>query len=146
MPVGVHQVESEHHTHALAAEFLKLLQPGDIVSLLGPLGAGKTTFVRGLLRAFGYLGRVRSPTFTLINQYPTVPPIYHADLYRLFDSDEILALGLDDIRDNGGVLLVEWANHIPEVDAQATWRIVIEPHPDDLERRTIDIQRVRPES
>ncbi len=142
MPIGTFKLESEQHTHELAAKFAKMLHPGDIISLNGPLGAGKTTFVRGLVRSLGYLGRVRSPTFTLINQYPTTPPIYHADLYRIFDPDEILALGLDEIREQNGILFVEWADRIPEVDEKATWRISIQPHPDILDRRTIEIQQV----
>jgi tRNA threonylcarbamoyladenosine biosynthesis protein TsaE len=142
MPVGTHKLESEQDTHELAAKFAKVLLTGDIISLTGPLGAGKTTFVRGLVRSLGYAGRVRSPSFTLINQYPTTPPIYHADLYRIFSADEILALGLDEIHEQNGILFVEWADRIPEVDEKATWRIKIDPHPELLDQRTIVIQRV----
>jgi tRNA threonylcarbamoyladenosine biosynthesis protein TsaE len=142
MLIGTHNVGSEQHTHDLAAKFALGLHPADIVSLTGPLGAGKTTFVRGLVRSLGYIGRVRSPTFTLINQYPTMPPIYHADFYRIFDVDEILALGLDEIREENGVLFVEWADRIPEIEAMATWRINITPHPHNLDRRTIEIKQM----
>ncbi len=143
MLCGTHHIDSEAATHQLAAEFADTLRPGDLVSLLGPLGAGKTTFVRGVMRAMGYAGRVRSPTFTLINPYPTTPPVHHADVYRLSDPDELVALGLDDIREEGGVLLVEWADRIPELDEAATWRITITPDETDLDRRVIEIVSCR---
>jgi tRNA threonylcarbamoyl adenosine modification protein YjeE len=73
----------EESTRRLAADFVRRLEPGDIVLLEGPLGAGKTTFVRGALEGLGYLGIVRSPTFNLIQTFETVPPVLHADLYRV---------------------------------------------------------------
>lgn len=80
-----------------------------IVYLRGDLGAGKTTLVRGLLRALGHSGPVRSPTFTLIEPYDDLtPPIQHLDLYRVADPEELLYLGLTDLLDGRTLLLVEW--------------------------------------
>lgn len=136
-PVTVHH---EDDTRQLAARFGHQLREGDIVALTGPLGAGKTTFVRGLLYGLGYLGRVRSPTFTLINSYDTVPPVHHADLYRLNTPDELIALGIDDLRETGGILLIEWADKIPGLAKIASWYVDIEPH-GDSDRRTIRFSR-----
>ncbi len=98
-------------TSHLAAELAPLLQGGDLLLLEGPLGAGKTFFARALLRALG-LGddaRVTSPTFTLVNEYDTVPRLLHADLYRLSDDQRAVRdLGLLEQRDDGALLVVEW--------------------------------------
>lgn len=99
------------------------LQPGDVVFLSGDLGAGKTTLVRGLLEALGWKGVVRSPTFTLLQAYPTSPPVLHTDLYRVEGWE---GLGLEDYLEDH-VLLVEWPDRanglVPESEA---WRVHIE--------------------
>ena len=77
-----------------------------MVYLEGPLGAGKTTLVRALLAARGYRGRVRSPTYTLVETYPGV---VHLDLYRLADAEELEWVGLRDYLDGGTIMLAEWA-------------------------------------
>lgn len=84
-----------------------VLAADDVVYLIGNLGAGKTTLVRGVARALGYAGRVTSPTFTLMNIYESIPPIYHFDFYRLA-GEEIEDLGLDDYLERQGISLIEW--------------------------------------
>lgn len=80
-----------------------------VVHLQGPLGAGKTTLVRGLLRGLGHSGRVRSPTFTLLEPYElTGCSVLHLDLYRLADPGELEFLGLLDLIEAGSLVLVEW--------------------------------------
>ena len=101
----------EAATLALAAALAPDLARGDVVALFGDLGAGKTTFARGLLHARGYRGAVPSPTFTLVQQYDLPDlPVAHFDLYRLADAGELVELGLDDAL-HAGAALVEW----PEV-------------------------------
>lgn len=90
-----------------------------LVYLHGDLGAGKTTLARGLLRGLGYQGSVRSPTYTLIESYEAGgQPVHHLDLYRLGDPEELEFLGLRDLLDGQGLLLVEWpergAGMLPE--------------------------------
>ena len=95
----------------LGARLAPVLRPGDVVTLSGPLSAGKTTMVRGLLGALGHRGEVPSPTFAIVQPYEELmPPIWHVDLYRIENPADIEELGLDDIRADG-VLIVEWPEH-----------------------------------
>ena len=95
------------------------LTAGNVVFLEGELGAGKTTFSRGFLRARGHAGSVKSPTYTIVEPYEALPggPVFHMDLYRLSGAGELEYLGLDDYLHAGGVLLVEWPEradgHLP---------------------------------
>ena len=103
---------TKHLARALAAS----LTPGDAVILSGALGAGKTFLVRAVCRALGLTESVRvvSPTFTLVRELPTVPPVAHADLYRLTTPMDARELGLVELRDAGWVLLVEWGEAYAE--------------------------------
>ncbi|MBB3033112.1 tRNA (adenosine(37)-N6)-threonylcarbamoyltransferase complex ATPase subunit type 1 TsaE [Alteriqipengyuania lutimaris] len=92
----------------LGAQIAANMRAGDVIALSGPLGAGKTTLARAILRAAGHAGEVPSPTFTLIELYDALdPPVAHADFYRLEDPAEAAELGLEDYRD-GAVLIAEW--------------------------------------
>ena len=98
-------------TESLAQKLIPLLRRGDVLALQGDLGAGKTTFARALVRAFGIQGDVPSPTFTLVQLYETATfPLYHFDLYRLKDPSELDELGWDDALADG-VTLIEWPEH-----------------------------------
>ncbi len=91
-----------------------LLRPGDVVALVGELGAGKTQFIKGLAEGAG-VGKstyVSSPSFTLINEYPGRVPFYHVDLFRLEQEKEAEELGLEDYFQGGGITAVEWADKI----------------------------------
>ncbi|MDM7325403.1 MAG: tRNA (adenosine(37)-N6)-threonylcarbamoyltransferase complex ATPase subunit type 1 TsaE [Thermus sp.] len=97
-------------TQALARVALPLFPKGSLVVLEGPLGAGKTTFVRFLAEALGFQGRVTSPSYTLVHTYPTPEgPLVHADLYRLKDPTLFLPQ-LEASREGARLLLVEWGN------------------------------------
>lgn len=94
-----------------------LLRPGDVVALVGELGAGKTQFIKGLAEGAG-VGKstyVSSPSFTLINEYPGRVPFYHVDLFRLEQEKEAEELGLEDYFQGGGITAVEWADKIPSL-------------------------------
>lgn len=104
-------------TQKLAQLIAPSLAASDLVILSGPLGSGKTFFVRALCRALGLpqAQRVTSPTFTLVQEHDTVPPLAHADLYRLNGPEQLRELGLDAQRDDGRLLLVEWGE--PYIEA-----------------------------
>jgi len=103
----------ETATEAYGRRLAELLrEPGNeraVVFLRGQLGAGKTTLVRGILRAFGYAGAVKSPTYTLLEPYEDLTPaVYHFDLYRVGDSEELDFIGMDELLDAAAVKLIEW--------------------------------------
>jgi tRNA threonylcarbamoyladenosine biosynthesis protein TsaE len=122
------EIELPNHkaTRSLAARVAPHLAPGDLLVLSGPLGSGKTFFTRALCRALGLPPSVRvpSPTFTLVHEHPTNPPLSHADLYRLRDENDVRGLGLDAQRDDGRVLVVEWGE--PYVEALGGDALVVE--------------------
>lgn len=96
-------------TEALGARLAAYAAVPCVIYLRGELGAGKTTLVRGFLRAFGHQGMVRSPTYTLVEPYQVAgKEIIHIDLYRLGDAEEIEMLGLRDCLDGDAILLIEW--------------------------------------
>ena len=103
------EVASEAELLALGGELGKQLVPGDLVLLNGPLGAGKTTLVRGLLWSLGHEGSVKSPTYTLVEPYD-LPwgQVYHFDLYRIADPDELELLGFSDMLGGDALVLIEW--------------------------------------
>lgn len=120
------------------------LKPGDCVLLFGDLGAGKTTMTLGLSRGLGLPDSeyVRSPTFTLINQYAGRIPIYHLDLYRIESSGELDQLGLDEIFSNQGVCIVEWAERLNADEFGIETRLEIKINFLDDEARRIEITPV----
>lgn len=102
-------LSGEERQEAFGAALAQLVEPPCIIYLTGDLGAGKTTLARGFLRGLGHEGRVKSPTFTLLEPYElTAVNCYHFDLYRLADPEELLFLGIEDLLQPDAVLLVEW--------------------------------------
>ena len=108
---------SAAETKKIGNEFVLRLQRGDVVALVGHLGAGKTTFVQGMAAGLGVAVKtyVRSPTFTLINEYPGKIPLYHFDLYRLERREELAGLGIDEYFDGDGITVVEWGDKFPDL-------------------------------
>lgn len=137
--MAVHQTHAEPETAALAAEIAASARGGDIFLLEGPLGAGKSVFARAFVRALcGECTDVPSPTFTLVQTYETEEAtLYHFDLYRLEDPEEIYEIGWEDAL-SGGIVLVEWPQRLgPHVPKNAT-RIRIETLGGESRRITID--------
>lgn len=105
---------SPTETEKIAEELAKKLKKGDVVCLNGELGAGKTAFVKGLCRAFGVTDYVTSPTYTIINRYEAAIPIFHIDVYRISDVDEMYEIGFDDCLADG-ITIIEWSSLIEEI-------------------------------
>lgn len=117
----VYVTNSPEETEALGAELAKglLSNPGAVIGLVGELGAGKTSFVRGMARGLGATGYVKSPSFTLINIYEGGRlPLYHIDLYRLAKAEELYAAGLEEYIYAKGISVIEWADKFPALLAQ----------------------------
>ena len=110
--------ESAEETRALARRLAQTLKPGDVVLLMGELGAGKTTFVQGLAEGLGLdPKRVTSPTFVLIQEYTREGgmPLYHVDAYRVRDPRELLEVGLEEYFERPGVTVIEWGDKVREL-------------------------------
>ena len=106
--------KSESETETAGADFAKDLPDGSVIALIGDLGAGKTAFVRGMVRGMGIDARVSSPTFTIVNEYLGARELYHFDMYRLASSDELFDLGWEDYLRRGGVCAVEWSENVAD--------------------------------
>ena len=103
--------ESPEQTEEIGAQLAGLVEAGTVIALEGDLGAGKTAFARGFIRALGYEGRVTSPTFTIVNEYPECG-VCHFDMYRILDEDALYDIGWDDYLDGERILLIEWSENI----------------------------------
>ncbi|HET9458649.1 MAG TPA: tRNA (adenosine(37)-N6)-threonylcarbamoyltransferase complex ATPase subunit type 1 TsaE [Sphingomicrobium sp.] len=100
-------LENEAATEALGSKLTRAIRPGDVITLSGPLGVGKTALARALIRALGHQGEVPSPSFAIVQPYEELePPVWHVDLYRIEDFSELGELGLDSA--GHATLLVEW--------------------------------------
>lgn len=124
-----------------AEKLAPALRPGDLLVLTGELGAGKTEFVRGLAGALGHdRNKVNSPSFTIVNEYPGERPLYHFDLYRIDEIDELHETGWDDYLARDGLVVVEWGEKagpfLPPKYYRVTFEIV------DVNDRRIAIEAV----
>jgi tRNA threonylcarbamoyladenosine biosynthesis protein TsaE len=139
-PVAL-EVGSIADTHAIAGAIADLARPGDVIVLAGEMGAGKTAFAQGFGRALGVTDTITSPTFTLVHSHPVaegrrVGPVtlYHADLYRLDRRAEVEDLGLREMADDDGIVLVEWGDVVDVFGDHLTIRLEqaeIDPESDD---------------
>ncbi len=118
--------QNEQEFRAFAEEFAQTLQPGDVVALSGPLGAGKTTFVKAAVARRCGDDVARSPTFTFWHRYDGTPPIDHLDLYRIDDPREVRELGLEDAFAGTSIVMVEWWQNAAELLPPARYEIEIE--------------------
>lgn len=103
---------SPEETRILGAALAPTLLPGDVISLSGDLGAGKTVFVQGLATALGAQGRITSPSFTIVHEYEARFPILHLDIYRLNSFQELLDLGFEEFLDPRAIVLLEWGEAV----------------------------------
>jgi tRNA threonylcarbamoyladenosine biosynthesis protein TsaE len=131
---------SPRATFALGARLGRALLPGDVVGLVGELGAGKTQLVRGACRGAGVPDReVSSPSFAIVATYRGRLPVHHADLYRVSGPDELYATGFGDLVGGEGALLVEWADRVPSALPAERLEIRLAHHPRALEWRSIEV-------
>lgn len=121
-----YRTTTEAETEAVAAELLSRAEPGEVFGLTGELGAGKTVFVRGAIRALGGdCTQVHSPTFTIMNVYAARIPVHHFDLYRLQDAADLESVGFFEFAGTKAISLIEWADRIPDVLKQLDFMVHI---------------------
>ncbi len=125
MPMTI-ETHSVSETEALGERLAKCLSSGSVVALFGDLGAGKTALVRGMARGLEIEESVSSPTFTIVNEYPGHPALFHFDLYRLKNAEELYAIGWEDYLDRDGVCVAEWSENAPEAFPEDTVRVYID--------------------
>lgn len=112
-------------------ELAASLRAGDVVALCGQLGAGKTQATKGILAGLGSQAAVTSPTFTLVHEYTDGRlPVFHFDFYRMDSAEEVLTVAWDDILDEPGVVIIEWADLFPELLPPHTRWFHLTPQPD----------------
>jgi len=124
-------------TRALAAALAAAARPGDLISLIGDLGAGNTQFAKGFGAGLGITDTIVSPSFVLMAEYRGRLPLFHVDLYRLADAAEALAGGLIDERQAEGVTIVEWAERLADAMPAERLDVLIDGAGDDPRRITI---------
>ena len=107
--------ESTEETSKIGEQLGKLLNKGNIVCLSGDLGAGKTSFTKGIAKGLEVKDYVTSPTYTIINEYEVRLPLYHFDVYRLNDAEEMHELGYEEYFFGDGVVVLEWADIVREI-------------------------------
>ncbi len=122
---------SPDETQTFAADMAKRLRAGDVLCLYGDLGAGKTAFVQGLAKGLGIDEPITSPTFTIVNEYEGRLPLYHFDVYRIADSDEMYEVGFDEYVYGEGVSVIEWPQLIADILPERRYNIEIKK---DLEK------------
>ena len=116
---------SYEDTHKIAKELSDGLKGGEFIAMYGDLGAGKTAFVQGLAKALGIDDHITSPTFTIVNEYDGRLPLYHFDVYRISDPDEMYEIGYDEYVYSDGVCVVEWAELIEDLFPEKYYKITI---------------------
>jgi len=130
--------ENEDETVLEGMKLGRNLQAGSVVALYGELGTGKTAFTRGIATGLGIKALVSSPTFTIVNEYPGDVPLFHFDMYRLENEDELFDIGWDDYRDRNGVCVVEWSEKVPGAFESDTVIVRISNNGGDSRNLTIE--------
>ena len=140
----IYNSNSPKETENIAKAFSKELKGGDVICLNGDLGTGKTAFVGGLVKALGHTEPISSPTFTIVNCYEGGKfPIYHFDVYRIEDCDEMYEIGYEEYVYGDGITLIEWSEKISDILPQDRYEITIKKNYDKHEDfREINVERI----
>ena len=134
---------SYEETQKIAADFAKTLKEGDVLCMYGDLGVGKTAFVQGLAKGLEIDEPITSPTFTIVNEYSGTLPLYHFDVYRIADSDEMYEIGYEEYVYGDGLSVIEWPQLIDDILPEKRYDIEIAKDYDKGENyRTIEIKEV----
>ena len=129
---------SAAETEALGERLGRTLTGGEVLAYEGELGMGKTAFTRGLARGLGFTGRVTSPTFTIVNEYEGRLPLFHFDMYRLGDEEELFDIGWEDYLRRGAVCAVEWSENVKDAFTGEETVVTIEKLGEGQRRITIE--------
>lgn len=130
--------KSPQETEMFAENFASSLKGGEVIAFRGDLGAGKTCFTRGLARGLGFSSTVTSPTFALINEYfGGRLPIFHFDMYRIGNWDELYSSGFFDYIEEGGIVVAEWSENIENALPEDTFYVEIEKLSDNERKITV---------
>jgi len=130
---------SEEDTKQFAKKLASKLKIGDIIVLSGELGSGKTKFTEGILEYFNLADEISSPTFTIVNEYNSNPPVFHFDVYRLEDEDEFLAIGGEEYFEKG-ICIIEWGEMIEDLLPQDYIKISFSKDTENENVRNLKIQ------
>ena len=130
---------NELETKQFAKKLASKLKIGDIVVLSGELGSGKTKFTEGILEYFNLADEISSPTFTIVNEYSSTPPVFHFDVYRLEDEDEFLAIGGEEYFEKG-ICIIEWGEMIENLLPTEYIKISFSKDEKDENVRVLNIQ------
>ena len=136
------ETHSPAETAALGKEMGKNAQRGQIFCLTGDLGTGKTVFTKGFAAGLGVTDHVTSPTFTIVNEYEGKIPLFHFDLYRLGDEEELWDIGWEDYLGRGGVCAVEWSESFPGAIPPEAVTVTIRRCPENEDWRRITVEGV----
>lgn len=133
----VYHTKSREETSALAESFADKLNGGEVIALKGDIGVGKTVFTKGLAKGLGVSSNVTSPTFNIVRQYQGRLPLFHFDVYRISDIDEMFEIGFEEYLDGEGVVVIEWPELIQELIPQDAIRVTIEREGEESRRISI---------
>ena len=131
--------KSAAETEALGERLAKALRGGEVIAYTGDLGAGKTAFVRGIAAQLAPQASVSSPTFAIMNEYRGEMPLFHFDLYRIGDAEELDGIGFEEFFEKPGVMLIEWSERVQQELPPHTIVVTLEnPGYDDTRRITVE--------
>ncbi|HOV25144.1 MAG TPA: tRNA (adenosine(37)-N6)-threonylcarbamoyltransferase complex ATPase subunit type 1 TsaE [Pseudobacteroides sp.] len=132
---------SQDETCALGRKLGEILKAGDVVCLVGDLGTGKTAFTKGIAEALGISGYITSPTFTFVNEYQGRLPMFHFDVYRIGEPEDLFEIGFEEYLERDGVVIIEWADMIKDIlPSEYIWVEINKDINSDFNIRIINIQ------